>query len=162
MHMSKPLSLHFPTALPLLSHILLLCSRLRHPIRHDRLHIQYSLDQVIHNLGPRLVSNLLDLLQLLLRVFLRVIFGLLVARCVLRSSCQSVGRGNGMDVDPHLLLIRLELLFLLTPVIFDLFLSLGAGVFYALGSVYVRRVKSNGGGGWVLSGIVHSRAGLRG
>lgn len=60
-----------------------LCHRLLHPIRHFGPHINYSLEQVVDDLGSRLFSNALDLVQLLLRVLVCLLFGCFVSGGVL-------------------------------------------------------------------------------
>lgn len=51
------------------------------------LRIRDSRNQLVHNLGARLLANVIDLLDLDVGRLLRILLGLLVARAVLRA-CQ--------------------------------------------------------------------------
>jgi hypothetical protein len=109
---------------PLLCMSSVLCHRLLCSVRDFWVRIHNCLEQIVHNLGPSLASNLLDFVQLLLGILVGIVLGFLVARCVLRpgvSWVHSLSPKFNPDLS-YLLLERFELLFLLCPVLLDLLL----------------------------------------
>jgi hypothetical protein len=94
-----------------------------------------GLDQIIHHLTSRLVASLFNLLHFGLGVLVCIVFGFLVC-CGIR---QLLGLLPRIVSNPtHLGFKLLELFFLLSPVLLDLFLGFGFGVFYSFRPVLNR------------------------